>query len=135
DPVYDWTTWRQGMNYPGSSQLGIGKRLLEKYPWWRFEPHPEWAEKDCFAAGIPGEVRFIYQPKRGIYNWNGTVVKNLERGVRYSAFYVDPATGRRFDQGAVINRQASSPTSPGQYKAPRLPSPQDWVLVLECARE
>ncbi|UCF16843.1 MAG: DUF4038 domain-containing protein [Phycisphaerales bacterium] len=135
DPVYDWTTWRQGMNYPGSSQLGIGKRLLEKYPWWRFEPHPEWAEKDCFAAGIPGEVRFIYQPKRGIYNWNGTIVKNLEPGARYSAFYFDPATGRRFDQGAVINRQASSLTSSGEYKAPRLPSPQDWVLVLECARE
>ena len=132
-PVYDWTTWRQGMNYPGSSQLGIGKRLLEKYPWWRFEPHPEWAEKDCFAAGIPGEVRFIYQPKRGIYNWNGTIVKNLEPDASYSAFYFDPATGRRFDQDAVINRQTSSPTSSGEYKAPRLPSPQDWVLVLECA--
>jgi len=123
DPVYDWTTWKEGMNYPGSTQLGLGKRLLEKYPWWRFEPHPEWAEGDCFAAGIPGEVRFIYQPGRGIYNWNGTIVKDLEPDVPYSAYYFDPASGRRFDQGTVI--------SSGQYKAPRLPSPQDWVLVLE----
>ena len=135
DPVYDWTTWREGMNYPGSSQLGIGKRLLEKYPWWRFEPHPEWAEKDCFAAGIPREVRFIYQPRRGIYNWNGTIVKNLEPDVSYSAFYFDPATGRRFDHGAVISDQTSSLTSSGGYRAPRLPSPQDWVLVLEWAGE
>jgi hypothetical protein len=132
-PVYDWTTWMEGMNYPGSSQLGIGKRLLEKYPWWRFEPRPEWAEKDCFAAGISHEVRLIYQPSRGIYNWNATVVKNLEPDTAYSAFYFDPATGRRFDQGAVINDETSSLISSGEYKAPPLPSPQDWVLVLERA--
>ena len=102
----------------GLTQLGIGRRLLEQYPWPRFEVHPEWAEKDCFAAGIPGEVRFIYQPKRHIYDWKGTIVKNLEPGVRYTAFYFDPATGRRFEQGPV-----EAPA--GEYKAARLPSPQD----------
>ena len=100
--VYDYTTWKEGMNYPGSRQLGLGKKLLERYPWWRFEPHPEWAEKDCFAAGIPGEVRFVYQPRRGVYNWHGTVVKGLEPGVVYHVFYFDPASGRRFDQGTVM---------------------------------
>jgi len=99
--VYDWTTWREGMNSPGSTQLGRGKKLLEQYPWAQFEPHPEWAEADCFAAGIPDEVRFIYQPRRTIYNWQGTVVKKVETNVPYSAFYFDPATGRRFDQGKV----------------------------------
>jgi hypothetical protein len=86
DPVYDWTTWKEGMNYPGSTQRGTGKKLLKQYPWSRFEVHPEWAERDCFVAGIPGKVRFIYQPKRGIYNWQGTTVKGLEPEVRYSAF-------------------------------------------------
>lgn len=124
DPVYDWTTWKEGMNYPGSTQLGIGKKLLEQYPWSRFEVHPEWAEEDCFASGIPGEVLFIYQPKRGIYNWNGTIVKGLEPDVQYSAFYFDPATGRRFDQG-IINAPS------GEFQSKGLPSPQDWVLVLE----
>ena len=124
EPIYDWTTWKEGMTYPGSTQLGLAKKLLEQYPWSRFEVHPEWAEKDCFAAGIPGKVRLIYQPKRGIYNWKGTIVKELEPNVRYSAFYFDPATGRRFDQGAV-----KAPS--GEYKVPRLPSPQDWVLVIE----
>jgi Protein of unknown function (DUF4038) len=101
--VYDWTTWREGMNYPGATQLGIGKKLLEQYPWTRFEPHLEWTEANCIAAGIPGEVRFIYQPRRKIYDWNGTVVKNLERGVRYAAFYFDPVTGRRFDAGTFVH--------------------------------
>ena len=99
--VYDWTTWEEGMNFPGSTQIGLNKKLLEDYDWHRFEPYPQWAEEDCYTAGIPGEVRFIYQPRRGIYNWQGTVVKQVERNVPYTAFYFDPATGRRFDQGMV----------------------------------
>ncbi|MCU0979353.1 MAG: DUF4038 domain-containing protein [Pirellulaceae bacterium] len=114
--VYDWTTWKEGMNYPGATQLGIGKRLLEQYPWSRFEPHPEWTEADCIAAGIPGEVRFIYQPRRRIYDWQGTVVKKLERDVPYHVFYFDPATGRRFDQGTVMVAGPVPPPFEGHTK-------------------
>ena len=112
---YDWTTWREGMAYPGSTQLGIGKRLLEQYPWHRFVPHPEWAP-GCFAAGISGEVRFIYQACRSIYNWDGTVVKRLERDVPYHVFYFDPATGRRFDQGTVVYAGPTVPPFAGHTK-------------------
>jgi hypothetical protein len=52
------------------------------YPWWRFEPHPEWAP-GCFAAGIPGEVRFVYLPRRNIYNWEGPEVKGLEPDIAW----------------------------------------------------
>ncbi len=132
DPVYDWTLWKEGMNYPGSTQLGIGKKLLEAYPWSRFEPHPEWVEAGAFAAGIPGEVRFIYLPRRNLYNWTGPVVKNLEPDLDWHAYYFDPVTGRKFDQG-VVRAQAKSGdknTPPVEFKR-NLPSPQDWVLVLE----
>ena len=108
--VYDWTTWKEGMNYPGSRQLGLGKKLLEGYEWWRFEPHPEWVEEGCFAAGIPGRVRFIYVPKRGVYNWHGPRLRNLEEGVVYSAFYFDPASGRVHKVGTVVN--AGPPSRP-----------------------
>jgi hypothetical protein len=101
-PVYDWTTWKEGMNALGSTQLGIGKRLLEKYPWSRFEPHPEWVQ-GCFAAGIPGEVRFVYLPRRGVYNWSGFVVRQLDRDVPYHAFYFNPTNGKRYDLGTLIN--------------------------------
>ena len=124
DPVYDLTTWQEAVDYPGATQIGLGKKLLESHAWGRFQPHPEWAEPDCFAAGIPGEVRFIYRPKRRIYDWAGPVVKGVEADVAYTAFYFDPVRGRRFDLGAV-----SAPG--GEYRAPRLPSPQDWVLVLQ----
>jgi hypothetical protein len=101
--VYDWTTWREGMNYPGSRQLGLGKRLLEHYPWARFEPHPEWADAGAFAAGIPGAVRFIYQPRRNVYDWSGVVVKGLERDVPYHGFYFNPVDGKRYDLGTFIS--------------------------------
>ncbi len=40
---YGHLPWEEAMKLPGSGQLGMAKRLLEKYPWQRFEPHPEWA--------------------------------------------------------------------------------------------
>jgi len=101
--VYDFTTWKEGMNFPGSTQLGYGKKFLESYPWWKFEPHPEWTDTNGFAAGIPGELRFIYLAKRGIYDWKGAIVKNLEADVKYHAFYFDPARAVRHEVGTVVN--------------------------------
>ena len=122
---YDLTTWREGMHFPGSAQLGRGKALLEELSWHRFEPHPEWVAKENFAAGIPDQVRVIYIPKRGIYKWDGVAVQNLPPG-SYSAFYFDPVTGRRFDLGVV--------TASGSWKSPNVPSPQDWVLVMQAQK-
>jgi len=120
--VYDWTTWSQGMNYPGSTQLGTNKQLLAQYPWQQFEPHPEWVSTG-FAAGLPAGTRIIYIPNRGIYNWSGITVNNLLPGVPYTVFFFDPASGTRFDQGIVTPSTSS-------WNTPNLPSPQDWVLVM-----
>ena len=102
-PIWDYTTWKEAMQFPGATQVGQGRKLLEQYPWWRFEPHPEWTDDDCFAAGIPGQLRFIYMPKRNVYDWSGPRLKNLETGVPYRAYYFDPAAGRRFDLGVIMN--------------------------------
>ena len=154
--AYETIPWHVAMHYPGSAQLGIGKKLLEQYPWWRFEPHPEWIEPHSltllsphaewydnhqkwaelkgrwdlpYAAGIPGEVRFIYIPANNSYNLTAPVVKGLEPGVHYNAFLFDPVWGQRFDLGTVQN--ASKDEKSNEYQPPQLPSPQDWVLVLE----
>lgn len=135
EPIYDWTTWREGMNYPGSKQIGLGKKLVEEYPWSRFEVHPEWVEAGNFCAGMPGEVRMIYVPKRRIYKWDGPTVKGLESNISWHSFYFDPATGRRFDQGILKAKTEATDTSAGpvEFKK-KLPSPQDWILVLERAK-
>ncbi|MGI8965879.1 MAG: DUF4038 domain-containing protein, partial [Limisphaerales bacterium] len=39
---YGKIPWDEAMNLPGSRQVAFGKKLFEKYPWWKFQPHPEW---------------------------------------------------------------------------------------------
>lgn len=128
---YDFTTWKEGMNYPGAIQLGIGKKLLEQYPWSKFEPHPDWAP-GCYAAGIPGKVRFIYLPRRNIYNWDGPEVKHLDPDVDWHVYYFDPATGRKYDQGTIKAQvKAGDKTAKLVDFKKNVPSPQDWVLVFD----
>ena len=119
---YDLTTWDEGMHFPGSSQVGRGKGLLETLPWQDFTEHPEWVEKDRFAAGIPGKIRVIYQPIRGVYKWDGIKMTGVKEG-NWSAYYFDPVSGRKYDLGKhSLN---------GKWTSPNVPSPQDWVLVME----
>ena len=35
-------SWREGMALPGSYQVGLGAKLLQKYRWSEIQPHPEW---------------------------------------------------------------------------------------------
>jgi hypothetical protein len=125
--TYENTPWNVAMHLPGSTQMGIGKSILMKYPWWRFEPHPEWVgahgtafqephadwfdpnkrweeEKGDYllpyASGIPGELRFIYIPAIP-YTPMGPLVTKLEDGVQYHAAYYDPVTGEKYDLGKL----------------------------------
>ncbi|MBE0696302.1 MAG: DUF4038 domain-containing protein, partial [Anaerolineaceae bacterium] len=127
------TPWEAAAQLPGSAQLGLAKRLLERYPYWRFEPHPEWVDPagsaenvDApFAAGIPGEVRLIYfyaPTFDPIYH-----VVGLEAGLRYRAFFWDPRNAEEHELGLIPEEGQSSWTIPLQ------PELKDWVLVLEVA--
>ena len=130
-----WGTrpWEEAYRLPGSNQLGLAKRLLQRYPWWRFEPHQDWVapaagEDDYFgpyAAGIPGEVRVIYI-YRPTFPWSkeATKLRDLEPGIRYTAFYFDPRTGREHPLGRVRAE------ADGAWTVPVQPTLQDWVLVL-----
>jgi hypothetical protein len=122
------------MNLPGSFQVGLAKRLLEEYPWPRFEPHPEWAtwrligQRDeyqvPYAAGIPGGVRIIYVPSA-----EAVAVHHLESDRKYRGIYFDPVSGERKDLGSL------RPDTAGSWNSPEPPGPgPDWVLILETSR-
>ena len=126
--------WPDAMRLPGSLQISLGKRLLERFPWWQFEPHPEWIDAHAgednwfrpYAAGIPGKVRVVYFPAP---IWPlGTLprILGLEKGVRYTAFFFNTITGERKTIG-MIDADADgswSVASPGDGL--------DMVLVLEA---
>lgn len=127
------TPWEEAYKLPGSAQVGIGKKLFEKYDWWDFEAHPEWIEQRwaedtyvrSYAAGIPGKVRVIFNPFLAGFGWGETLVKGIEKDATYRAYYYDPITGDEYDQGVV------TPDEEGNWKSGKVSIFQDWVLVLE----
>ena len=133
---FDEDPWEEAMQFAGSRQVGLGRRLLERYRWWRFEPAPQWITQRGahhfkplqeyirpFAAGIAGEVRIIFIPVRYLIT-----IREIEPDAGYRAYYFDPRYGRDYDAGDVI------PDEQGAWQPPKPPIIQDWVLVLERKR-
>ena len=131
----EYEDWRDIAAFPGSGQMQHVRRLLERYEWWRFEPHPDWlqirGENDgCFvprAAGIPGSVRIVYIPTPSYAMGHLSAVVGIEPSVSYRAFFYDPRSGAELDLGAV---HANS----GRWQPPRTPNMQDWAIVIEGLR-
>jgi hypothetical protein len=60
-------------------------------------------------------------------------VKGLDPAVDWHVYYFDPSTGRKFDQGVIkATAQAGDKDAKPMSFKKNVPSPQDWVLVLEC---
>ena len=89
--------WDEAAALPGSAQLGLAARFLQRFEWWRFEPHQEWVSPAGspehiqwpFAAGIPGQVRVIYLYGPNFPGYQPSV-QQLEPDVAYR-----PITGTR----------------------------------------
>lgn len=127
------TPWEEAYRLPGATQLGLARRLLERFPWWEFEPHQDWVEPSGsssntgrgFAAGVPGVVRIIYFYDV-IFAWGSSpYITNLEPDVEYEAYYWDPTNGDEYPLGAVI------PDGDNRWQIPFPPYFHDWVLVLQ----
>lgn len=126
-------TWEEAAQYPGSRQIGLAKKFLTKYSFWRLQPHPEWIAPrpdpedflPPYVAGIPGELRIAYLPPFTLWAEKRPFLTQLEPDVRYQALWFDPATG----QVNPIGRVDSGPE--GIWAVPLMPGLQHWVLVLE----
>lgn len=122
--------WEIASQYTGSTQVGLGKKFLEKYPWHLFEPHPEWIEtpeSDIFApyvAGIQGQIRIMY-----LYNfpnrWRPTTAIGLTAGKKYEVLYFDPITGQEIPFGTI------KADAQGRWTLPVPPVMQEWVIVMQ----
>ncbi len=60
---YGHIPWNQSMNLPGSGQIGLGKKLFEKFEWQKFAPHPEWASYAEVTSLSPKWANWIWTPE------------------------------------------------------------------------
>jgi hypothetical protein len=140
-PGYGKIPSQEAMHLPGSEQLGMAKALFEKYPWYQFVPHPEWAvyEKPGpwtksspsemrigpLTTGIPGAVRLTY-----VLRAEQIVARDLGPNSLHTAHLFDPVSGHTIDLG-VLRANAS-----GEWSC-RPPDGwnHDWVLVMEPVKK
>ena len=120
--------WEIAAQLPGSGQLGLDKKLLSRYSWWKLEPRPElveprWSKEDYwqpFAAEIPGEAVFAFCP-----SFTKKPVFRQLQAATYKAFFFNPSDGTEVPIGDI------TPDETGAWKGAEVPIFHDWVIVLE----
>lgn len=127
--------WDVASHYPGSSQIGIGRRFFQNLEWWELRPMPESvlsgsqdpAERDAFvpyAAGIGDQIRIAYLPLKPS-RYQPVTFFNLTPGQPYQVTWFDPITGNAQDHGTIV------PGEDRRWSITQAPISQDWVVVLE----
>lgn len=129
--------WQDAMHYSGSAHVGIGRKLLMRYPWWLLRPRQEEQPRamgrvSSLAAEIPGALAIFYLPSACLppelmgasTGWRN-VLPLAFQGVDWRARYLNPRTAAEMDIGAVV------PTADGKWAPPPMPTMEDWVLAVE----
>jgi hypothetical protein len=131
---YGKISWDEAMNFPGSTQMAIGKRFFESLPWTKLVPLPAsvvWADisgkiggDDPLlapqACGIGDELRVVY-----VLNPRPVVVRGLRARCVYRATHLDPVTGVRHMTGPITaDQKGTARIDPPAHD-------HDWVVLLE----
>jgi hypothetical protein len=135
--TYGDAGWAETMHLPGSRQLGLAKRFLERYPWHDFAPVVQARRYETdrispFMAGVPGKVWMIYLAgealDRKFWGLMGADIA-IEPDTTYRAFFFNPRDGSETDLGPVV------PDAEGRWPVPQKPTREDMILVLEATVE
>jgi hypothetical protein len=125
-PGYGNISLQDALNLPGSSQVGMGKTLLETFPWQQFVPHPEWATyadpgspDQPQSAGVTGKVRLIYCLRSA-----GIVVHDLGSNAAYDVKFYDPVTGKTSEKGLTRADEK------GDLRIQPPGADHDWIIIL-----
>jgi hypothetical protein len=136
--------WEDVMHLPGSTQVGLGRRFFERFPWSQFtridEPRAvAMGRLSSFATGIPGTIAIYYVPSgleteplhgileggdRKYFWWRTLLPVKVDPTADLMASWFDPRTGDESFIGPVK-------AGPDDFwQPPAKPSLLDWVLVL-----
>lgn len=132
--IWGNTPWEIAYQWAGATQVGVGKKILEKYPFHQLKPsqsliEPAASEKDVFqpyCAATPDDSLRILYFARGIAPWNQNyTLKKLQPNAHYLVQYIDPITGNLGDEKHITS------TEQGTWKIAAAPILQDWVVVVK----
>jgi hypothetical protein len=123
------TPWNDAMQLPGSSQLGLAKKLIESLPSWnKMEPKTDWVTSDsaklaplCAADG--DRLRVIYVLTSGTIK-----LRSLIAGSKYKAYWFNPVSGEKLADFTLVADASgdSNTTSPT--------GDQDWILIVQRSK-
>jgi hypothetical protein len=140
--------WQDALAYHGAAQVGLGKRLLERYRWWELRPAPDAIEPHAsddnwylpFAAALPDGSVLVYVPGIGMAPRASTEdyirakksLKGLTPHRRYRATFVSVRTGEEeptvlfeTDDGRIALSDLTGPDT--RFETPTW---EDWLLVV-----
>ncbi len=119
---YGNISWDEAMHLAGSHHVGLGKKLLEKYPWQRFTPHPEW-------AAFTGEDSLTLEGCHWIWFPEPKPNKNSPAEKRYfrKSFSIDE--GKRVTGGRLLT-SADEPLEV-RLNGKKLGEARDWHIGKE----
>ena len=137
---YGDTAWQEASQLPGSAVVGLGKRVLQKYPWWKLQPVGEMAGKQDAvkrwdsspqAAGLAGEliVAYLHSARCPWEPADKGRLAGLKPGGSYRAKWIDPETGREYPIGKI------TADSHGCWESPVPPTLRSMVLIVERAKK
>lgn len=130
------TNWREALNLPGASQLGILRKLIESRPFLDLVPDQSLIESGqgtcgSYSCAIRGKsYAYIYIPTGN----NTTIRMGKISGNNVTASWFNPRSGRMTKIGEFENSGKHSFEVPGMSKEMdwlRSGRGCDWVLVLE----
>jgi len=126
--------WQEALQHKGAKQLGLAKKLLERYEWWLIEPqqHTLIPHNDTLnpkiprIAGIGTRLRIVYF-YTPITPWDEPRfhIAHLDSNSHYTAFFWDPQTAKESPIGTII------PNNEGIWEIPPLPTFEDWILIIK----
>lgn len=138
--------WDEAINWLGSTQLGIGKSILEQLTWWDLAPSQDTVDRHAgpddwflpYTATTSDGTIVSYFPAVGMEPSSSLFTDSIRLGkftidvakdTSYRAAWVNPRNGRThvsFSIPASAEPYDLSSDDPGYA----MPTGEDWVLIL-----
>ena len=128
--VWGNVPWEEAYKYEGSVELGLGKKFLDQYDWWKLKPTMHRLESNgddvgsvLFSAQIEEKYLFVFMFKKPA-RWRQYRINGFKEGNTYAVSWFNPITGD------IIQDELPAGVD-GVIILDNAPVMQDWVLVIE----